>query len=195
MTTLRKSDAQLDAEARGRVVSPVLRTARDVLVEWRVALDREGPQRTTTTRPPELVEKVDGVRIPVIDPGTRVGVTMAGPFLRYLEGSAGRMFPGHDALLAWDRKCRRDHARWADHRGRPVCAEIAWYVLRDRTTLLFAAETTNVSYARAENLLGLAINWMARQQRRWMRDIDDVPVRHEREGAEHCEACRGEVAG
>ena len=195
MTTLRKSDAQLDAEARGRVVSPTLRSARQVLVDWRVALYNEPPLPITTSRPPELTEKVDGVRVRVIDRGTRVGFTESAGLVRYLDGSAGMLYPGHDALLAWDRKCRRDHARWADHRGRPVCAEIAWYVRRDRTTLLFASETTNVSYARAENLLRLAISWMSRQQRRWMRDANDVPVRHEREGSEHCEACRGEVAG
>lgn len=241
MTTIRKSDAQLDAEAEAQldaeaearkiaegaewtpddygsesgyratpsaarhVVQPIMRKPRTRLETWRAAIAGEAPTRTTSHRPPETVDEAEGVRLRVIDAGTRTGVSMSGAFLQYIDTAFptepdGNRFPrdptrpGHEALVAWDRFCRKHHARWPDHRGRPVCAEIAWYVLRDRTTLLFASEVTNVSYPRAENLLRLGVDWMARQQRRWIREAG-VQARHEREGSEDCPVCRSEVAG
>ena len=183
----RKSDSQLDAEAKGVLVSPALREQRPLL-RWRVALASEPPGRLSAQRPPEMIEVIDGVRFPVIDAGTRTGVSMSGNFLRWLDGSGGRQFPVHDSLLAWDRKCRKDHARWADHRGRPVCAEIVWAVIRDQTSILWAAEQSGVSFPRAERLLQMAVKWMADKQGQWYAHVENSDT-HDRE---MCNVCRAE---
>ena len=183
----RKSDSQLDAEAKGRVVSPALREERPLL-RWRVALASEPPSRVTAQHPPELTEVVDGVRFRVIDPGAGIGVSMSGNFVRYLDGSGGRQFPVHDALMAWDRKCRKDHSRWADHRGRPVCSEIVWAVIRDQTSILWASEQSGVSFARGERLLQMAVKWMADKQGQWWSHTE-ASAGHDRE---MCNVCRAE---
>jgi len=198
MTRREKSDAQLDAEAQGRVVNPALRKP---LTRWRVGYHMEAPPRTTSSRPPEMTEEFDGVKFRVIDPGAGIGQTMAGHFLRYLDVNfptqpEGNHFPAdlerpiHSALSAWDRECRKSHARWADHLGRPVCAELAWHVIRDRWSIFGAANEAGVSFPRAEALLQIAVAWMAKRQDRWMQAITPS-VSHDREA---CALCRAEDA-
>ena len=185
--TRAKSDSQLDAEAQGRVVAPALRESR--ITRWRAAYAAEPSTRLSSYGPPEMTEKVDGVAIRVIDAGTRVGVSMSGAFLRYLDGSGGRQFPVHDALLGWDRLCRSKHAMWPDHRGRPVCAEIAWNVIRDGWSVNGAAQSAGVSFPRAENLLRLAVKWMHDRQELWLKDSP-----HSQHDREMCDVCRADDA-
>lgn len=184
-----KSDSQLDAEAVGRVVAPALRQQKP-LTTWRAAYAAEPTIRLAAQHPPEMTEMLDGVRLRVIDHGAGVGVSMSGSFLRYLDGSGGRQFPVHDALLAWDRKCRKEHARWPDHRNRPVCAEIAWAVIRDQTSILWAAENSGVSFPRGERLLMMAVKWMHDKQNQWLTHTE-ASAKHDRD---MCNVCRADDA-
>ena len=119
---------------------------------------------------------------------TQVGVDLSKALVDYLDGSRGH-YPVHDALILWDRECRRRHARWPDHRGRPICADIAWAVLRDRTSLQWAAEQAGVSWTRAERLLLSAVEFMRRRQERWIADVG-MSATHDRE---YCAVCRAEA--
>ena len=100
------------------------------------------------------------------------------------ETGYGPHHPVRSALTQWDRKCRRMHARWPDHRGRAVCSEIAWSVIRDRTSIEWAAEQAGVSFPRGENLLTLAVDYIEAGVRR----ASVVPPSiHDRD---MCDVCR-----
>jgi hypothetical protein len=193
-----KSDAQLNAEASRRdlplnaliALPSWLRHPLDSLEAWQAAYEAELPRRLASWHPPLTTDDVDGVRVPVIDPGTRVGFTMSGSLARYIDGSGGRIFLIHDALTDWDRYCRRAHARWPDHRGDPVCADLVWALVRDRTTLAWASAQAGVSRARAALLMVDAFRFMHSKQEQWIREVENV-IPHDREA---CEKCRREDA-
>lgn len=169
MTRIDRSPEQLDAEAAVR--SFLNRShPRDPLTAWRAAAHHEAPSK--------MHQK----------PTAEMGVDLAEQLARYIDGSAGH-FPVHDALLRWDHQCRQRHQRWPDHRGRPVCAEIAWMVLRDQCSLQFAADQTGVTWTRAERLLLGAIDYMRRLQARWLSD-EPSSATHDRE---MCDICRAEM--
>lgn len=210
MTQLRKSDAQLDAEAAAptRSLEDAIAEPHQIIIEWQAALDAEPTMRITGRHPALIVDADNQALIEA----SKVGMDLTEAMIEWVDagfpikpasqqiGARGRN-PVHDALLLWERKCRKEHARWADHRGRPVCAEIAWAVIRDRTNLQWAAEFTGVSFARAERLLALAIGFMHEKQGRWF-DNEEViipartpaewmaaPHQHKSIGGLHAEEC------
>ena len=114
---------------------------------------------------------------------------LATQLVNYIAGTAGH-FPVHDALLAFDRACRRRHARWPDHRGRPVCSEMVRLVIFGGASLLYCADHYEISYPRAERLLSAACDFMRQRQERWLADTG-MSAGHE---PEYCRVCRGEAA-
>jgi hypothetical protein len=195
MTRRGKSDAQLDAEAAGRRF--VVRPSGPPVQEWQQSYFWEPPMRLTARQPPALVIEESEHSERRIE-ASQVGVDMTEAMIDYIDAGFpskpggdiaavhSHRFPVHNALLLWERECRKRHARWADHRGRPVCAEIAWAVIRDRTSLLWAADQTGVSFPRAESLLRLAGEFMARKQEAWWREVERT-VSHDRDS---CSMCR-----
>jgi hypothetical protein len=191
------SEATYDALAAGRKPDQrfVVRPSGPPVQEWQQSYFWEPPMRLTARQPPALViEESEERRIEA----SQVGVDMTEAMIDYIDAGFpsrpggdiaavhSHRFPVHNALLLWERECRKRHARWADHRGRPVCADIAWAVIRDRTSLLWAADQAQVSFPRAESLLRLAGEFMARKQEAWWRDVEQI-VSHDREA---CSMCR-----
>lgn len=180
MTRIDKSPEMLDAEAANRAAP--LDPPQQTMIRWQAALDAE-PSLRLTGRHPALL--VDGENRAMIE-ATQVGVDFTEAMIEWVDasfpvrpndpkaplGARGRN-PVHDGLILWERNCRKNHNRWADHRGRPVCADIAWAVIRDRTSLLWAAEFSGVSYPRAERMLRSAVKFMRGRQERWM-DNEEV---------------------
>ena len=117
-----------------------------------------------------------------------IGVDLAASLVRYIDGSAGH-FPVHDALLAFDRACRRRHARWPDHRGRPVCSEMVRLIIFGGASVLYCSEQYGVTYPRAERLLRSAVEFMRARQERWLAGTE-ASATHDRE---YCPICRAEA--
>lgn len=101
------------------------------------------------------------------------------------ETSYGPYQPVRRALTQWERKCRRLHGRWPDHRGRPVCAEIAWNVIREETSIEWAADQVAVSFPRAERLLKVALDYI---ERGVARTAEPVESHHDRDACPICRA-------
>lgn len=147
----------------------------------------ETPLRLVVGRPP-LVRQVqpdDSVLVEE-EPAAVLGMTLAGPFLRLLDYSAGM----RGALTRWERYCRAKHARWPDHAAGPVCAELAWLTVRDRWGLKGAADELGISYPRAARLLAAAFTtmrtWLVAEER-----VEDE-MGHDRDA---CPTCRREAVG
>jgi len=144
---------------------------RAALSLWQASLEAETPRRLTVTAPP--VTRTVTARYEVIEeeePGSRVGLSLSSEMVRLLghhEGY-GLAFPVRRALAEWNRYCRSHHQRWPDHATRPVCAELAYAVIRNRYSLRWAAEHSGVSYLRAERLLIGACRQMAEYQEAWI---------------------------
>jgi hypothetical protein len=117
-----------------------------------------------------------------------IGVDLANQLVRYIDGSAGH-FPVHDALLAFDRACRRRHAHWPDHRGRPVCSEMVRLIIFGGASVLYCSEQLEMSYPRAERLLAGAVEFMRRKQEAWLAGTE-ASATHDRE---MCAVCRSEA--
>jgi hypothetical protein len=152
---------------------------------WQAAFFAEPPSRLTSRHPAPIRDEDD-----VTIEGTQVGVDFSKALLDYLSGSRGH-FPVHDALLLWERECRRRHRSWWDHPdGRPTCANLAWAVIGYRTSVAWAADFYGVPFTRAERHLLSAIRWMRARQEKWLADTA-VSAGHD---PEYCRVCRGEAA-
>ena len=170
MTNLRKSDSQLDAEAAVRQMLARGRS-HDALTEWRAAAHHEARYRLHDSAESAL------------------GPELANWMVRYIAGGRGEN-PVHDALLQFERTCRRRHRDWWDHpNGRPTCYEITRAVIYG-TSVQWAADQAGISFPRAERLLIAAGDYMRRQQERWLADTE-MSAGHD---PEYCRVCRGEAA-
>lgn len=196
MTRIDRSPEILDAmaanrrEGHQRIATAALH--RHSLIQWQASYHAE-PSLRLTGRHPALI--VDGDNEAIIE-ASQVGVDFTADLIEWVDasfptgpgrddvGAHGRN-PTHDALIHWDRECRRRHAQWPDHRGRPICAEIAWAVIGHRYSLQTAAEVTEVSYPRAERLLKAAVEFMRKRQDRWL-SSSDVSATHDKDTCRIC---------
>ena len=149
---------------------------------WQASLEAETPRRLTVTAPPvtrtvKITEDViDGRKVRQYEyeeeeePPDRGGMNLSAAMIRLIghDEGYGLAFPVRRALAEWNRYCRSHHQRWPDHATRPVCAELAYAVIRNRYSLAWAAEQSGVSYLRAERLLIGAVREMAAMQERWV---------------------------
>jgi hypothetical protein len=177
MTYRGKSDSQLDAEA-----FTVRQMQRHPLIRWQSAAHAEPPMRLTGRHPALIVDEDNTALIEA----SQVGVDFTAELIEYIDGSRYHRYLVHDALLQWDRECRRRHSRWPDHRGRPVCAEMVRLIIFGGASLLYCSEHLGISYPRAERLLLAAVDWMRRRQERWLGD-GEASASHDRE---YCAVCR-----
>lgn len=152
------------------------------LAEMRASLLAETPSSMVTARPPLTSQvQADNSVLVIEEPPAAIGMTLTAPLLRLLDNPAGV----RGLLRRWERYCRGKHQRWPDHANGPVCAEIAYAVIRDGTGLLWAAEQAGVDWLRAERLLTLAVERMLAWQKRPLERDES----HDREA---CATCRQE---
>ena len=187
MTRREYSDSTLDAIAAAR---PTLAERIDQLrQDYRT---EAGFAHLTTHTPPvtRRVVEAGGHYEVETEPTYNVGVGMplSGRMMTLIgdlpNGYNRRHQPVRDFLTQWERKCRRLHARWPDHRGRPVCAEIAWNVIYGETSIEWAAEQVEVSFPRAERLLELAVDYI---EAGISRSAEPIESQHDRD---RCPICR-----
>jgi hypothetical protein len=171
---------------------------------------REGEiEQLTVSRPPitrSVIKQDQGGRLFYDDiteqePGDSVGRSLSGPMVTLIggiqreESGYGPHHPMRRALSAWERRCRTDHrcppgrnTAWRDHLRGPICAEMAWSIVRDGTTLLWASQQAGVTFDRAERLLCRAVEYIRGQIARWEDHRDGVQVvGHD---PERCAECR-----
>ena len=150
---------------------------RVALGQWRVQYEAETPRRLNVIAPPTTstvkISGPPGGRTYELEtreePAAAIGMSLSAPMVRLLghhEGY-GLAFPVRRALAEWNRYCRAHHQRWPDHIDQPACSVIAYAVIRDQCSLVWAAEQAGVSYLRAERLLTAAVERMASWQGRW----------------------------
>jgi hypothetical protein len=155
------------------------------LARMRVSLRDETPVSMVSHRPPLTSQvQADNSVLVIEEPAAVIGMTLTAPLLRLLDNPSGI----RGLLRRWERYCRGKHQRWPDHADGPICAEIAYAVIRDGTGLLWAAEQVGIDWLRAERLLTLAVERMqawADQPRLERADS------HDREA---CVSCRAEDA-
>jgi hypothetical protein len=143
---------------------------RAALATWRISLEAETPIRLTVPSPPVTTQVTQDYSVRIEEePAAAIGQSLSSEMVRLLghPDGYGTAFPVRRALAEWNRYCRRHHRGWPDHADRPVCAELAALVIRDRTSVRYAADVTGVTYLRAERLLLRAVEHMVRWQGRW----------------------------
>lgn len=208
MTALPKSDAQLDAEAEARDAYDPIAWRIDLmdrLADLQHDYRRESEiEQLTVTRPPVTRHVMDGnVVLTVQEPADAVGRNLSAPMIALIGAhqadearyDRGR-HPVRAALVAWERVCRREHRQvpgrapmWPDHVHGPLCADLAWAIVRDEMSLNAAALFFGCEYPRAERLLDRATRYMRSSIDRWQdeRDAHDQSG-HDRDGCALCRA-------
>ena len=131
MTDIRKSDAQLDAEANGRSTNEAVPQPLEHLIATHRDLYRADLwiERLTTETPPVTTDPQTGAQ--TADPMSMIGPTLSYPLSQYLHASP--MFPWTRSYAAMRANCRRTHTR--GHLEREVwrgslCGELVARVIR-----------------------------------------------------------------
>jgi hypothetical protein len=201
MTTLRKSDAQLDAEAARRPIAESIELHRGLY------RDDLTIKKLTTETPPVLTDPNTGRRNS--DPMSMIGPTLSLPLTRFITDEYGYLFPWLRAVqIMRYRLCRKEHP---EHLERPefrgsLCSELVTMTIRQEYLLPRACFELGTTPERSERVLTNALYWVeecmdAQRQRqedkraadvgrnRWWEEVHherhDIPGLH----AEECPQC------
>lgn len=169
----------------------VTESVNAVLTEWQAAYQFEAYiAKISVSTPPVTPSGPEGAYLWEQEPGPAIGMALSGRMVRLIghHENYGMVFPVRRSLSEWERKCRREHARWPDHRDRPVCAELAWGLIRDRASMVWLCDQLDVSIGRADRLVALALEYMRNRQSQWLGEVRNVTP-HDRD---MCAVCRGE---
>jgi hypothetical protein len=163
----------------------------ELVGEARTELGHEMAIPLSVNQPPNLWERdANGQLIPMGVVGAQIGVSMSGPFVRYLGHPAdeyGNTFPVSRSLYDLRGWCRGRHLEartgpWLDHvvdvaagrdawsrlsTYRPLCARLAYYTVVHRVPLSRLARQERIPDARAEHLLHRALQHAFEQRREW----------------------------
>lgn len=159
MTALRKSDAQLDAEAadpRGR--RPV---EQSIVLHRLLYRDDLHIERLTTESPPVFTDGNTGKRS--ADPMSKIGPTLSWPLTRYIGEEYGYVFPwNRGAQIMRYRLCRREHP---EHLDRPewrgsLCFELVSLTIRRDYSLAAACWELGTTPERSGRVLNNALHWI-----------------------------------
>jgi hypothetical protein len=203
MTTLRKSDCQLDAEA----AVPRRPVAESIELHRGLYRDDLTIKKLTTETPPVLTDGQTGRRSS--DPMSKIGPTLSLPLTRLITEEYGYLFPWNRGLFIMRyRLCQKEHF---EHRERPewrgsLCYELVTFTVRREYSLPRACYELGVTPERSGRALNGALYWIeecmdAQRQRqedkraadvgrnRWWEEIHhekhDIPGMH----AEDCPQC------